>query len=148
MIKNTETNIDCNGTKLKRGDVLIKCQAPCTREEFYIYTTKIMRCSCNILKEGISDCSYTSFNVDQDGSKYLYVGYSKEFMKNYEHSSICWDCNLACMGSISPCEWARTLEKPVPGWEAIKTLTEAGKTTYNVFKCPKFVKFKRRNNNG
>ena len=134
--------VDCNGTTLERGDVLIKCQAPGIRKKsIYIFNTKILKCSCDVLKDGISNCRYTSADVDQVARKYLLIGHSKEFILNYQHTSICWDCNNARMGSVSPCEWTRTLSKTVPGWKAIKSLTDRGDATYNVFECPKFTKF-------
>lgn len=50
--------------------------------------------------------------------------------------SICWDCDhsVPCLEERRGCRWSIE-EKPVPGWEAIKT-----GTSYRVIRCPKFRK--------
>jgi len=55
-------------------------------------------------------------------------------------NSLCWDCQNAVLG----CEWSREFE-PVPGWTAkprrmIDNARGTVTMSYNVIKCPKFIK--------
>lgn len=57
------------------------------------------------------------------------------------HATLCWDCQRAA--GADRCCWADRFE-PVPGWEAVKTKTMMGLTSYAVKNCPAFLRDKKR----
>ena len=56
-------------------------------------------------------------------------------------ASLCWDCQRAA--GADRCCWADKFE-PVPGWDAVKTKTMTGLTSYAVKNCPAFLRDKKR----
>lgn len=56
-------------------------------------------------------------------------------------ATLCWDCQRAA--GADRCCWADRFE-PVPGWEAVKTKTMMGLTSYAVKNCPAFLRDKKR----
>lgn len=73
---------------------------------------------------------------------------------NKNKPTLCWQCEHAGKGNISPCEWVKRF-KPVDGWTATQTIlnctyTEKGRCrktstiSYVVEKCPLFKRERPR----